>query len=76
MQIEEESVHNKRNTCRSSLFIAVALVFCILFACTSCRDSAPEPPRQASVTFKFGSQAFTSGNIANYRIQYRSIPLF
>ena len=75
-KIEEESVHNKRNKCKCSLFIAVALVFCILFACTSCRDSAPEPPRQASVTFKFGSQAFTSGNIANYRIQYRSIPLF
>lgn len=53
-----------------TLLIAIISLFCV-----SCKDK-PESISYASVTFSFSSSAFTSGNVENYRIQYRAIPLF
>lgn len=57
------------------LAFVTVMALCILTGC----DQQPKNnalPKNADVTFRFGSQAFQTGNISNYRIQYRSIPLF
>lgn len=59
----------------STILLALMLIFASLVT-VGCKNNTPEPKKFANVTFKFGSEAFTSGNIENYRIQYRALPLF
>ncbi len=62
-----------RKVLNISLIIFLAAVCSFVFV--SCKDK-PDSTSYASVTFAFSSAAFTSGNVENYRIQYRAIPLF
>lgn len=57
------------------VLVALALLCTILTGCDEPK-ALTTSAKSANVTFRFGSQAFQSGNISNYRIQYRSIPLF
>lgn len=61
-----------------SFVVLTALCLIGLFSAVGCNANqvSDVPVTYASVTFKFSATAFTEGNVNDYRIQYRAIPLF
>lgn len=54
------------------IFSMLLLALCLV----ACKPNPKNKTKYSDVTFRFGSAAFSEGNISSYRIQYRSIPLF